>query len=160
MKYIVILVLFFFSTPAKAVLHVGTSLALLGSDNNRPSFNVGYSIIKGDLVLDFTTNLLPTESSFDKRGYRVTSKTTYAALFLGYKAGRSIWSGFAPFVLVDNNIYYRNFNVDNYDNKALAFGGNVSYFVTKRVAVSTFILLPNTNIDLKLSGGVGLNYYF
>lgn len=161
MRYIVILILLLFSTPANAGLHIGISSFLLGSDDTAPSPSVGYTKCFENYCLDFTTNLpYPTKSKFYKRGFTVKSKGTYGAFSVGYKLDKFILSSFVALVKVDNKIYYHNVNIDNYDNKAVVFGGNVSYFFTKRVAGSIFVLLPNTNIDLKYSGGIGINYYF
>jgi len=162
MKYFLIILLFIFSTSVKAGLHVGTSLTLLGSDDITPSYNIGYSkFFKNNWVLDFTTNAFyPTKSKFNKRGFAVKSKSTYGAFFAGYKLDKSILSSFVTLVKVDNSIYLNNINIKNYDNKAVVFGGNVTYFPTKNIAGFVFVLLPNTNIDLRYSGGLGVNYYF
>ena len=162
MKYIVILVLILFSAPANARVHIGTSLMVLGPDDITPSFPVGYSkFFKNKIVLDFTTNaFFPTRSEFNKRGFLVKSKVTYGAVSVGYKLDRAVLSGSAILVKVDNSIYYRNINIENYDNNALVFGINASYFFIENVAVSLFVLLPETKVDLKLSSGFGINYYF
>jgi len=177
MKYLIILILLLlFSSPARAGFHVGTSLTVLGADDITPSYNIGYSksfksansgsktiidAVLDDLVLDFTTNAFyPTESEFNKKGFGVKSKVTYGAFFVGKKFNRCIPSLFAALVKVDNKIYYGDINIDNYDNKAVVFGGNVTYFVTENIAGSAFVLLPNTNIDSKYSVGLGVNWYF
>lgn len=162
MKYIILLILLLFSIPAQAGFHVGSSLFVLGAEKTESSYNVGYSkFFKNNLVLDFTTNIFyPSKIKFNKRGFYVKSKRTYGAILFGKKIGRYVLSTIVALVKVENSVYYTNINVDNYDNKAAVFGGHVTYFFTNNIAGSAFILLPNTNIDLKLSSSLGLNYYF
>lgn len=163
MKYIVIVLLFIFSSPANAGFHIGTSIMILGSDDTTRSYNGGYSwFFENGYVFDLTTNLpYPTESKFNKGGFKVKSKVTYIAGSIGYKLSRrTILSVFGTLVKVDNSIYYHNINIKNYDNKAVVFGGNATYFLYKNVAGSVFCVLRNTNIDSRSMCGLGANLYF
>ena len=77
------------------------------------------------------------------------------------KTRRPSWNEyFMDLAKLENKIYYGNTRVATYDNKALVFGWNLTYFFTSNIASSIFVLLPNTNIDLELSSAAGLNYYF
>lgn len=163
MKYIVIIVLFFFSSPAKAGFHMGSSIIATGSKNISPTYNIGYSkLFSDDWVLDSTTNILfPAENKVRIRGFAIEQEITHISLLLGKK-----FKGFVPSIIVsavkvDNSVFLGNINVSREKTHALVFGGNLNYpFITNKIAVSAFFLLPNTNIDLKLSSGFGFSYYF
>ncbi len=161
MKYFVIFLLFTFSTPAFAGFHVGTSLMAVGSYNKSPSYNLGYSkLIKG-LSFDLTTNaLFPTRNEFNKRGYAVESKVTYGTVLIGKQIGQFVLSPLASLVKVDNKIYYGNMKVKDDTNYAVIFGGNVTYFLSNKVAVTLFGLRKNPKVGLKHSVGFGVNIYF
>lgn len=164
MKYLVIIILLTFSTPAIAGFHSGTSLTT-SKTNNSHSYNIGYSkpikAICDNCILDLTTNVLyPTKTNFNMKGFRVKNKVNYVAALLGYKFDRLIVSPLVSIAKVDNKVYYGNSLVEETSNYGIVFGGNATYFITQNTAGSIFVLLPNTNIDLKLSSGFGVNFYF
>ncbi len=161
MKLFVTFLLLTFSTPSLAALHVGTSIMAVGSYNKTLAYNIGYSkLIKG-LSFDLTTNILyPAENRFNKRGFAVKSKATYGTLLIGKQIGRFVLSPLASLVKVDNRVYYGNIKVKDETNYAVIFGGNVTYFLSKKLAVSAFVLRKNPKVGLKHSFGFGLNLYF
>ena len=167
MKYIVIIIFLFLSSPANAGFHVGTSII---EGANKLSYDYGYSHNLSDhgyddWVINLTTNALISNTRKEvivSSGipYTIKSKPLYGAFSLGKKIDRFVISGVTGFAKVRNRVYYNNLNISNDSTHGIILGGNVNYFITKNVATSVFLLLPNTNIDLERSFGFGLSWYY
>ena len=162
MRHLILLLLLLFSTPAYAGLHLGVSNILVGYTNTSLSYNVGYSHKTKYGFVDLTSNVLyPTTNNDNIRGFYVESEVTHYTAFFGKKFGRWALSPLLSYVKVDNKVYLGNVNILRDKINAVVYGFNATYFTKiKGVAGSISCLGPNTEINLKFSCGLGVNYYF
>lgn len=163
MKYLVIIILFIFSTPAKAAFHVGSSVIVLGNHNLSPTYNLGYSkLFDNDLTLGIVSNVLfPTEDTLRKKGFKVEYKTTYLSILVGHKLNtRTVLSFMVSGVKVDNSVYLGNTNISREKIHTVVWGGNLNYYFTDKIAGSLSVVSDKAKIGLKDSLIIGINVYF
>lgn len=167
MKYLILLALLIFTTPAKAGVHVGISKI---EGFNKSSYFYGYEYEYADkFVIDFSTNILV--GSIKKEilysngvSYVINSKPTYVGVSFGRRfdtqIGNFVPSATFSFTRVRSRVYYNDINISNDSTHGIVLGGNVNYFPVDNIAISTFVLLGNDEIGLNRSVGIGISYYY
>lgn len=150
-------------TQAEAGFHAGAALI---EGANKPSYNYGYiQKLPDGWNIGLTTNAFINNST-DRvvisggNAYTIKTKPLYGAVSVGKKLDRVVPSVFMAFTRVRNRVYYNNVNISNDTTHGIVFGGNVNYFLTENIAASVFYLLPNTNIGLERSFGLGVSWYY
>lgn len=152
---------FLFSAAAKASFNIGTSIVTTGAKELSPSYNVGYSKLFLDKwVVGVATNAPFTrEREVRKNGFKIKQTTTYISASLGKKINKFVPSLVIAGVKSDNSVYLGDLNLSREKTHAILIGGDLTYFLRENVAISAFVVLPDTNFDLKLSSGFRISYY-
>lgn len=162
---------FLICANANAGVTLGTSISYF--KNNDPvynyvdkpvnSFNIGYNKSVNSFNINLATNRFlnwGTEKQVKKGNATFINKTyiDYEAIQVGYRINR-----FIPNVLIGNvhtekKLSYNGVFQGKSRNDFIAYGGGLSYIVTKHIVASFNIILPNEEMDFGSS--LSINYLF
>tara|TARA_R110000782_G_scaffold244557_1_gene331339 strand:- start:101 stop:619 length:519 start_codon:yes stop_codon:yes gene_type:complete len=170
-KFVTLLSVILFSVNANAGVSLGTSISYF--KNNDPvydyadkpvnSFNIGYNKSVNDFNISLTTNRFLNwgiEKKVKNGNTTFINKTyiDYEAIQLGYRIKRFIPSVLIANVHTEKKLSYNGVFQGKTRNDFIAYGGGLSYIVTKHIITSFNIILPNEEMDFGSS--LSINYLF
>lgn len=157
-------------TPAAAQIRPFVSGALVYAKVNEmgvgnraePSFSYGLFAKKDKVISSLSTNrgIEQISSRKTNTGLVSRSKATSDNLLIGYAFNR-----FAPSLIISNTRVKKR--LENGDRilaekslSAILTGANFTYFITPKISVSTFYIMPSSKLNLNYAVGTSLNLIF
>lgn len=169
----IILLLTLISSPAFAKFQIGASIFDFNFKSDyretqsdlQPNINLGYSLDFKPFFVSAQTNRLfnpERHARVEKNdiNYDKITRAQIDTLSVGIVATRFMPSVFIARVDSTNLLYHNGTKVGSKRIISSAKGFALSYFITKNLYASAILVLPQSSLNLKTSGGLSVSYLF